>query len=124
MATLPQLVAKISKVVPAENEKIIPEKIIPATDEKIYDKYWMTQISILSPDPTKDSTVVVQLVPARDVDVGGGQIVKELMPDASPVTIVERNLFAKAATDEDLANSIVSVLDSIMDIGKEQGLLQ
>jgi len=120
--SLPQLIAKTPQIIPATEEKTITE-IIPATKEKIYDKYWITQLSIIAPSTTEDAKMIAVLVPARDINVNG-KIIKELMPNAEHTTIIIHNLFERMAMNETLAVTMASVLNEIIKIGQEQGILE
>ena len=115
---LPQLNAKIPEVIPAhpEEEEII---ITPAAPEKIYDKYWVTQLSILSPAPDKEARIVASLVPCRDV----GETKELIADDEGKVMIVVSDLFARMATDVDLATAFNSVLVELVKMGEEQGVI-
>ncbi len=119
---LPQLIAKTPQVIPATEAQTITE-IIPAAEEKIYNKYWITQLSIISPSTTEDAKMIAVLVPARDVEVNG-EIIKELMPNAENTTIVIHNLFERMAMNETLAITMASVLNEVIKIGQEQGVLE
>jgi len=115
---LPQLNAKTAEVIPAhpEEEEII---IIPAAPEKIYDKYWVTQLSILSPSPAQEARVVATLVPCRDV----GETKELIEGDEGRVSIVVNDLFARMATDETLANAFGAVLLELIKMGEEKGII-
>ena len=127
MITLPQLVAKSSQIIPAEIEKIVPEKIIPAIDQKTYDKYWVTQLSFLLPSPTEEARMVAVLVPARDVEVlvdAKATTVKELMPDAEKVVVVVNDVFKKSDSDPIIADTLTKALTAVMNAGIEKNILK
>jgi len=125
MSGLPQLIASEAEVVPAvEEEEVIT--VIEAQPEKIYDKYWMTQLHIISQSPTEEAKMIAVLSPCRDitVNVGGEDVViKELMPDAEDVKIVVPNLFERMATDASLGQIMGGVLLELIKIGQEQGVI-
>jgi len=123
---LPQLVASTPSVIQAEEEHEVVE-IHPATEEKIYDKYWMTQLHIIAQSPTEEAKMIAVLSPARDitVNVGGEDVViKELMPDAEDVKIVVPNLFERMATDASLGQIMGGVLVELIKIGQEKGIIE
>ena len=127
MITLPQLVAKESHVIPSQKEEIVPEKVIPAVDEKIYDKYWITQFSFLAPSPTEEARIVATLVPARDVEtlVDSKLVtVKELLPDAKNTVIVIDNIFKKSDNDTTLADTLMKAITTIINAGVEKNILK
>jgi len=125
MSGLPQLIASEAEVVPAvEEEEVIT--VIEAQPEKIYDKYWMTQLHIISQSLTEEAKMIAVLSPCRDitVNVGGEDVViKELMPDAEDVKIVVPNLFERMATDASLGQIMGGVLLELIKIGQEQGVI-
>ena len=123
---LPQLLAKNPSVIPAQEETVITETI-PASDEKVYDKYWMTHLVVAAPSPTAKARMVATLVPARDVEtvIDGEPItVKELMPNAENIVMILDDAFGRAATDENFATALVTTLNELITIGKEKGVLQ
>jgi len=123
---LPQLVAVKSQVVPAKEEETVVT-VIPASDEKTYDKYWMTHLIIAAPSPTEEARIVATLVPARDVTTkidGKDVTVKELLTDADQVVMVVQNLFARAASDLNFANTLTVVLDELIVMAKEKGIVK
>ena len=125
MSDLPQLMALAPQIVEAKEEEEVVT-IIPASEEKVYDKFWLTQLSILAQDPTKEARIVAVLVPARDVTVNvGGEdvVIKELMPDAENTTIVVPNLFERMASTPSLAIAMGAVLNELTAIGQEKGIL-
>ena len=126
MATLPQLIAKNPITTPAKEEEVITT-VIPAVEEKIYDKYWVTQFTLLSHSPTEEARIVVQLSPARDVEVdveGEVVTVKELMPDAEEITFVIDNVFERVDNNENFAMALGATLNALIEVSKEKNLLK
>lgn len=118
---LPQLVAVSPQVIPAKEEETVVT-VIPASDEKVYDKYWMTHLIIAAPSTTSDARLIATLVPVRDVEVDG-VVTKELMPDADQTVININNVFGRASVNESFAMALVTVLNELIEIGKEKGVL-
>ena len=126
MATLPQLVAKDPTTIPAKEEETVTT-VIPAAEEKIYDKYWVSQFTLLSHSPIEEARIIVQLTPARDIemDVDGQTVtVKELMPNAEKTTFVINDVFARIESNEAFAIAFAATLNTLVEIGQEKGLLK
>jgi len=125
MSGLPQLIASEPEVVASvEEEEVVT--VIPASEEKIYDKYWMTQLHIIAQSPTEEAKMIAVFSPARDITVnvdGEDIVIKELMPDAEDVKIVVPDLFERMATDIDLATVMGGVLVELIKIGQEKGVI-
>ena len=115
--SLPQLTAKTPEVVPAKPEEEIVE-IIPASPEEVYDKLWMTQFSIVAPSTTEDARLVATFKYARDV----GEY-KELKDDEEQLVITISDLFARMAVSPSLASAMSAVLEEVIVIGKEKGIM-
>lgn len=123
---LPQLIAKTPEVIPAQEEQEVVE-VIPASEEKVYDKYWMTHMAVVAQSTTEEAKLVATLVPARDVEIeidGQPQTIKELMPDGESKTIVIKNVFERAQTNAEFGAAMTSVLNCIMTIGEEEGFIE
>ena len=124
---LPQLIASNPTVIPAEEEPEVVE-VHPATEEKTYDKFWMTHLTVIAQSPTEEAKLVATLVPARDVeiDIGDGQTqtIKELLPDAEPITIIVKNVFERSVVNPVFGGAMASVLNAVMSLGEEQGIIE
>jgi hypothetical protein len=77
--------------------------VTPATQEVVYDKYWLSTFRVEAGNPTQKIRLVAVFTPARDVTVkdedGKDVVVKELMPNAEPKRLVIQDLFAEAVAD-------------------------
>lgn len=111
MAEFPQIVASQSTVVS-----------IPATEavEKTYDRWWIKRMIIQAQDPNVDATAI--LVMAKGLKNADGSW--ELSPkDEDTKQFAIEGLFAKAATDPDLAQVLGGLLSVISKIGTEMNIL-
>ena len=125
MADLPQLIAATPEIIPSRPEEEVIT-IIPAEEEKIYNKLWMTQLSIISKSPTEEAKVVAVFKPARDIIVnvdGEDTTIKELMPDGESISIVIFDLFKRMDEKPSLAMAMGAVLTELIAIGQEKGII-
>jgi hypothetical protein len=102
----------------------------PATEEVVYDKYWMSEMNVRANDPTKPIQLRAKFVPARDMSYEAnvnGEITtvsyKELMPNAPSVELKINDVFAAAAEDPELALTMDSVFKILKKIATAQNLL-
>jgi hypothetical protein len=127
MISLPQLVAKDATIIPSKNMEVIPEKIIPSTEEKVYDKYWVTQMSYLAPSPSEEAKLIAVLSPARDVELSIGEkalTTKELLADSDNIVVRIDNVFSKSDKDSTISDVLTACMMAIIKAGKEQGVLK
>jgi len=94
-----------------------------ATEEKVYDKYWMTRFLVRAPTPTEPVEIVAVFKPARDVTVGDVTY-KELNPDAKEVKIRIEDLFVAAEEDPELTVVMSDLLAKLKSIGVDQGIFE
>ena len=96
--------------------------LVPATvstvPAKTYDKLWVSEIVISSPDLNGDAVARVFL---RKFGVFDG--VAEFMPGDEGIRLTIDNLLSKSNTDTDLANIVQSLLLYIGKAGAEQGVI-
>jgi hypothetical protein len=96
--------------------------LVPATvsivPEKIYDKLWVSEIVISSPDLNGDAVARVFL---RKFGVFDGMA--EFMPGDEGIRLTIDNLLSKSEQDSDLANIVQSLLLYIGKAGAEQGVI-
>jgi len=118
---LPQLIAKENTIVPAKPEEVI---VIPGTPEKTFDKFWITQFSLIATSPQEDAKLIFRMVPARDIEIKGVPTKELIDDDSAAKTVVISNVFEKAATDVDFNNALVDALNELVEIGKDKGYLK
>jgi hypothetical protein len=96
--------------------------LVPATvsivPEKIYDKLWVSEIVISSPDLNGDAVARVFL---RKFGVFDGEA--QFMPGDEGIRLTIDNLLSKSEQDSDLANIVQSLLLYIGKAGAEQGVI-
>ena len=116
--------------------------VVEATEEKVFDKYWLSNLRIMAGEPTKPVRMMAAWTPARDitiqvpveVPVEGGEegetetvmtdvVVKELQKNAQPKRLVIEDLFGAAAEDANLAVALETVLAAIKVKADSEGLL-
>ncbi len=78
-------------------------EVVPATQEVVYDKYWLANFRIEAGNPKQPVRLMASFVPARDVtedDGNGGTITfKEIKKNSQPKRLVINDLFKEAAED-------------------------
>lgn len=95
-------------------------KIVPASEEKTYDKYFVTFFQIRGADPNKPVTADIHLRLGK-VDKDG---VWELDPDEPTVKITIADLFTLAAQDETTRTALESTLGAIQAIAASQNKIR
>jgi len=90
----------------------------PASQEASYPHAWFPRILIEAPDPNRDAEVHVEIVPFRDLEKGG----KELMPNCRRRMHLER-LFAESDFDEKQVEAVSQVLAGAT-VAQKLGLAQ
>lgn len=118
ITTLPQLVAAESIVVEAKEEKQV---ITPASDEIVYDKYWITQLSILSLSPNEEAKMVAVMSPLTDD--------KDLWVDGDVkgekrMHVVVSDIFSKANSDPKVSEALATLHNLVIEQGKASSLLK
>jgi len=102
-------------------------QVIPAKEEIVYDKYWMTQLHIIAPSPTEEARLIAVIKPCRDVTVnvdGKDVVYKEIMPDVAGHTVVVPKMFERMMTRSSLAQTMGAVLMELIAIGQEKGIIE
>ena len=101
--------------------------VVPATTEKVYDKYWLANFRIQAGNPTKPVRAVGILAPSRIVTVDDGQggtiSYHELKPNAQTKRIVVEDLFGEAEQDAQLAAAVEAVLAAVATRAAIDGIL-
>lgn len=116
--------------------------VVAATEEKVFDKYWLSNLRINAGEPTRPVRLIASWQPARDitiqvpteVPVEGGEegetetvmvdtVVKELQKGAQPKRLVIEDLFGAAAGDSNLATALETVLAAMKAKADAEGLL-
>lgn len=92
---------------------------VPASEAKVYDKYWMKHFSIMANDPSGKIVVTAILHKARDTGNG----VYELSPVDTDVIIRVNDFGAAAVADPSLVTLQNMLLDKISAIALAQGKL-
>lgn len=90
----------------------------PIVVNKVYDKYWVQNISIGAPSPLGDASASLLMIPYI-LSTG------ELAPDTMAFTMVIPNIFARiAAKDGELKQIMAMILDYASKEAKAQGKIQ
>ncbi len=89
---------------------------VPASDAKVYDKYWMKHFAIMANDPTGKVVVTAILHKAREV---AG--VWELSPVDGDVIVRVNDLDAAITADPTMATIKTDLLNKVKDIAVAQG---
>lgn len=117
--------------------------VIPAVQEVVYDKYWMTMMRVEARNPEEPVRVVVVFAPARDVqktvpvlDADGKPVldgdgnpttavvtVKELYEKGGEKRMVVEDIFALAATNPQVGGVIGPLLEVFKALATEKGIL-
>ena len=101
--------------------------VVPATQEVVYDKYWLVALRIQAQDPTKPARAMAVFAPARDVTVDNGEggtiTYKELNPKGERKQLVIKDLFGEAETNLALSEALEGVLAVLNEIASEEGIL-
>jgi hypothetical protein len=108
-------------------------EVVPATEEKVYDKYWLTNLRIVAGDSTKPIRLMASWVPARDVtiqvpalDENGEAVLdengeatttevtyKETKNKAEPKRLIIKDLLGEAEKNQNLAAAVETVLAAL-----------
>lgn len=92
--------------------------VVPASEGKTYDKYWLLGFNVRAESPDKPIRLMARFVPCRDTDSG----VKELQPNAKEIVMTVEDVNATAAQDAEFASVMESVLAKMQKMGVERGL--
>jgi hypothetical protein len=111
----PQILATETKTIPG-----ISEQVIPAIPTKLFDRWWISRLRVLAPDA--NAAVSVQAVMTRGCKLQDGSWELSTNSEDQKTFVIE-DVFAKAATDADLANVLGGLLVVIGKIGTEMGVL-
>jgi hypothetical protein len=108
---------------------ISPEKVtvVPATQEKVYDVWWLSQFVIDAADANLPVKAIVTMNKAhRDVmpatETEPEKVIYEYSPEP-PLHFVINDVFAEAATSPEIAATVVAILTNIQIYGTKKGLL-
>jgi len=96
--------------------------VTPATDAVTYDKFWMTQLMVMSRDPNQPTRLRAELKPARDITVDG-VATKEIQPDGQSIVLTIDDVFGRAGSNPSFAAALEAVLEQVLIVGVEQGVL-
>jgi len=94
---------------------------VAATEEKVYNKYWMSHFEVKGDSPTKPMKMRVVFIPCRDVTVGE-LTYKELQPNGEVKVVLLEDLFGAAESDPEIAELINGILSKIQEIGAADGI--
>ena len=92
--------------------------VIPATDEIVYDRFWITDVNIISVDPNDKSMAIATIVPAREEN---GTIT--LKPGDQGKQIQIDDIFGLAETNSELSGAIDGLIKAVAVIGRDQGII-
>lgn len=90
------------------------QTVIPATETKVFDKWWLKNLQVNCPTETEGRVRAV-LVKYRDLADGTKDFSNE------QVTIVIPNLWEKASESETLSNVMGAILLEVQSLATEQG---
>ena len=107
-----------------------------ATEEKVYDLYWLANFRIQAGNPLKPAKMIASFAPARNVtiqvpvldeegNVTGSEdkVVKELKANTEPKRLVINDLFGAAEEDPTLATALETVLIALKAKAIAEGIL-
>lgn len=104
--------------------------IKPATEEVVYDKYWLKRLMVNAGSSTKPVSLTAVFVPARDMTTEAnvaGVITtveyKELMPNGPEKVLNINNVFSLAQTNNTFAATMNAVFASLKQIASERNIL-
>lgn len=92
--------------------------VTPAVDEITYDRFWITNVHIITRNPGDPGTAMATIVPAREVS---GNLV--LKPGDRGQTVTVEDLFVLAASDETLSGAINGLIEAVATVGRDQGII-
>lgn len=80
--------------------------VIPATEEKVYDKYWLELMIIRAPSPAQDASLTAKFRLYND-------ITREFAPSADSINVEVPKVFEKALSDIGFATAMEYVLRAL-----------
>lgn len=89
---------------------------VPASEAKVYDKYWLKSFNIMAGDPERKVTVQAVLQKARMLEDGSF----ELSPYDDPITIRVNDFYAAAESDPSMSAIKEGLLEKIKEIAIAQ----
>ena len=109
--------------------------VVPASEEVVYDKYWMSGMNVMARNPNGKVRLGVTFVPCRDVVItpeikdDQGNVTQEavlgknIQPNAQEKRLVVEDVFALAARDAEVATVMNSLFTVLKRIATERGVL-
>jgi hypothetical protein len=79
-----------------------------------YDRYWLQTLVMQAPSPTQKATATVILAPYSQAD---GSLLGQT------VTLAVDDLFARAATDAQLAGAMAALVAAVQRLAADQGIV-
>lgn len=84
---------------------------------KVYDKWWISNINIIAPNPNEDAFASVTLVKFATNEDGSASMSNEQ-------TNLDMNaLLSGASSDPELASVIIGLMNYIMKVGRGRGII-
>lgn len=87
--------------------------VIPASEEKVFDSFWIQKINIFSPSPKQNARVEIEVVPYNTTSL---EVIRQ------PRRIVLNDFFKEIENNQKLAlamNSIIEAVDSLVNPPEE-----
>jgi hypothetical protein len=97
--------------------------IVPPVEEKIYNKAWITMLTICS-ESTDKASLYVKLIPCRDIDEYGNKELKQNITETDVTVMNIDNIFELLQTNTQMANAFNELLKAINQYGKEQNIFK
>jgi hypothetical protein len=91
---------------------------IPPVDEKVYDRWWMSELRVSANDPNSPIVTIAKLQKSRSVNG-----VTELSPVDNPVYIRIDDTLSAATTDANLAQVVGTILAYVAGYGQANSLI-
>ena len=112
---LPELQAKDNIIISAKDQVVTP-----AQEEKIYDKYWLNQFSLVFPGPNLKAKLVAVLNPCTST---AGKT--EILDDSDKTkVIVVNDVLGKYDVDNNFGNMVDKIMVELATIGSYNGILK
>lgn len=92
--------------------------IIPAQDEKVFDKFWMSMLKIDAPKPWQSVRVFAELRKCRLIGQG-----MDMSPVDQPVHLIIDDLFAEMENDPEIATLMGLLLVKVQKLASDRGLI-
>ena len=84
---------------------------------KVYDKWWISNINIIAPNPNQDASASVTLVKFATNEDGSASLSDEC------AYLDMGGLLSGAPSDPELASVIVGLMNYIMKVGQDRGII-